>query len=146
MGDKFTFGHGVEGGERYGVLIGTLSLKRTVVASYNNGWAPPHYLKYFLLNRSLAPAHIVVGLCLGNDLFSDIRETAILNKTEFDFRLPYREVRQDGELINRAPLQSDALEWLRTNKLFAERSNPVPQWEIRMISSVAAAGAMRSSL
>jgi hypothetical protein len=120
MGDSFTFGLGVEGKDRYGVLIGEMSDKNTYISGTNNGWAPPHYLKYFLLNKELTPQRIIVGLYLGNDLWTDIRETIFLDGPEFDFEVPFRTVNEAGVLVNSKPLANPVLEWFRRNSAFAQ--------------------------
>lgn len=118
MGDSFTFGHGVEGSERYGNVLGALANKKTLVVSYNNGWAPPHYLRYFDLNRSLRPKIVVIGLYLGNDFYSDMRETVFLEENPSDFILPLRIVDAHGRLVNRATLANRWLELVRSQSSF----------------------------
>lgn len=97
MGDSYTFGQGVEAEDRYSnVAARLLPDKKVVALTYNNGFQPEHY-EYFLgMHPDLRPEFLFIGLYLGNDLDSDLRET-VITRDETDGRieslaLPYREL------------------------------------------------------
>ena len=77
-GDSFTFGHGVNFGERYSdVLRQFFPSKKIVSFSYRNGWTTPHYYLFVKRHPDLLPETGVLGLFLGNDLTCDIEETQL---------------------------------------------------------------------
>jgi hypothetical protein len=79
FGDSFTFGHGVNAGERYSDrLRGLLPGKYVVTFSYLNGYTTPHYYVFLKDNPELAPHLSIVGLFLGNDLTGDMEETELV--------------------------------------------------------------------
>lgn len=104
MGDSFAFGQGVDIADRYtNVAAAFVPGKKAASLAYPNGWQPEHY-EYFLRNNpQLKPRVLVVGLYLGNDLDSDVKETV----ATFDDKgyvesltIPAREV-FDGYMITR---------------------------------------------
>lgn len=103
FGDSFTFGHGVEGHERYSFVYGSHlpSDKRDKVVSlsYKNGFQPEHYEFYFRNNENLRPKKVFVGLYLGNDLDSDLVETNYDHLTN-QLTLPYRRLFSEGQVGN----------------------------------------------
>jgi hypothetical protein len=121
MGDSFTLGWGVQGNERYGYLFGQQTGLKTLVASYPNGITTLHYYKFFLLNKSFQPSHIIVGSYLGNDFYLDINETVILNNEPFDMALPYRWIDRHGRLRSKGVLKSEFLENLNKNSFFFKK-------------------------
>lgn len=77
-GDSFTFGYGVESGERYSSQLRRFFPGKTILSfSYLNGWTTPHYHFFLKKNPALRPKIGVVGLYLANDLTYDIKSTAI---------------------------------------------------------------------
>jgi hypothetical protein len=96
MGDSFTFGHGVDVEQRYSNRVAARFPGRTIVSlARNNGNQPEHY-EYFLgLHPELRPRLVVVGLYLGNDLDTDVRETVVERSEDgriTSLRLPYRRI------------------------------------------------------
>ncbi len=78
-GDSFTFGYGVEQGERYSDLLRACFPGRTIVSfSYLNGWTTPHYYNFMLKYPERLPDTAILGLFLGNDLTIDMDETQIV--------------------------------------------------------------------
>ncbi len=94
MGDSFAFGWGVNVEDRFSnVIAGSMPDDRVVSLSYNNGFQPEHYEYFLARHPELRPRVVVVLLCLGNDLNSDLRETEIDRRpdgTIADLRLPHR--------------------------------------------------------
>jgi len=75
VGDSFTFGHGVEFGERYSDLLrGYFPGKSIFSYSYANGSAPPHYYLFLRRNPQYVSKVVVMGLYLGNDLTDDMED------------------------------------------------------------------------
>jgi hypothetical protein len=105
LGDSFTFGYGVEVGERFSdVLRARLDGRLVVSFSYPNGWAPPYYHLYLRENPALVPRVAVLGLCLSNDLSVDMRDSTIIgDATGGPIRIeaPFREVDELGRLVGR---------------------------------------------
>ncbi len=104
-GDSFTFGHGVDHGERYSDrLRELLPDKRIVSFSYLNGWTTPHYLVFMRKYPEMLPEIGIVGLFLGNDLTSDMDETDLVRDEAGGLvavRANNREVHRRGFLIAR---------------------------------------------
>jgi len=102
FGDSFTFGHGVEGHERYSYVFASKfkSLEYKIAnLSYKNGFQPEHYEFYFKENRELKPRRVIVGLFLGNDLGSDLEET-VYDYSSNKLELPYRKILSSGQVGN----------------------------------------------
>lgn len=96
MGDSFAFGHGVEVEERYtNIVANSFPGKRMASLSYPNGWQPEHYEYFLRRNPGLMPKLLVVGLYLGNDLDSDVKETL----ATFDARGNVASVRVPGRKV-----------------------------------------------
>src|SRR5262249_40992832 len=96
FGDSFTFGWGVNSDQRYTNIFAKYFPDRIVASlAYVSGFQPEHYEFYLNSHRALAPKLAVVGLYLGNDLESDVRETWI-NKSQdgriYDVQLPNRDI------------------------------------------------------
>jgi len=73
VGDSFTFGHGVDTGERYGDLLrAALPGRRVAVLSPANGWAPVTFYLYLKQHPELLPRLLVIGLFAWNDLADDM--------------------------------------------------------------------------
>lgn len=75
VGDSFTFGYGVEQGERYSDLLNSILNKRAVAfsAGYADGHSPVDYEVYLLaFYNSLTPDIIVLGFFPENDLVHDV--------------------------------------------------------------------------
>jgi hypothetical protein len=88
VGDSFTFGQGVNSGERYSDVLKTYFPDKTILSlSYRNGYATPHYYLFLKNNPNFIPRILIVGLFPKNDLGDDIVET--------DLRYD-----QNGELIS----------------------------------------------
>ncbi len=103
FGDSFTFGHGVEGQEKYSTVLSkqdAFKNYKVVNFSYPNGWQPEHYEYFFKKSPDLKPKLAVVGLYLGNDFDSDPNET-IYNRDSCILKTPYRMVSKEGYLRNR---------------------------------------------
>ena len=101
FGDSFTFGHGVNVEDRYTNVFSRISKKykynEVVSLSYKNGFQPEHY-EFFLRNVSdLKPEKIIIGLYLGNDLYSDVLETDYDVNTN-SLKLPYRLIQEKGQM------------------------------------------------
>ena len=94
MGDSFAFGWGVNVEERFSnVIAASMPDDRVVSLSYNNGFQPEHYEYFLARHPELRPRVVVVLVCLGNDLDSDVRETEVVRAADgtiAELRLPYR--------------------------------------------------------
>ena len=103
MGDSFAFGHGVQAEERYTNIVARRHPgKRMASLSYPNGWQPEHYEYFLSRNQALRPKLLVVGLYLGNDFDSDVRETVTTydaNGYVESVRIPGRKV-VDGYMVS----------------------------------------------
>jgi hypothetical protein len=112
FGDSFTFGHGVEADERYSaVLAKHLPGKRVASLAYVAGYEPEHYEFYLNTHRELAPKLAVIGLYLGNDMESDIRETRIRQSSDgriIDVDIPYKGI-FEGVMVNASIYKFDFL-------------------------------------
>jgi hypothetical protein len=102
LGDSFTFGHGVQGDERYSARYAAAAgLPAGSVASFSwlNGFQPEHY-EYFLKARpGLRPRAAVIGLYLGNDLGADVSETRYDPQRNL-LGLPYRRIGARGAMLS----------------------------------------------
>lgn len=94
MGDSFAFGWGVNVEERFSnIIAASMPDDRVVSLSYNNGFQPEHYEHFLSRHPDLRPRVVVVLVCLGNDLDSDLRETEIERSSDgtmATLRLPHR--------------------------------------------------------
>jgi len=104
LGDSFTFGQGVEAGERYSDRLRELLGDRLVASySYVNGWAPPHYYLFLREHPELIPRIAVLGLCLANDLTSDIAESELIYSDAGELtrvKARWREANPLGQLVS----------------------------------------------
>ena len=102
FGDSFTFGWGVKDNEQYSDFFADssqYSRKDVVNFSWPNGFEPEHYEYFLKVNPELKPEIAVVGLYLGNDLYSDLNETTYEPK-ENTIAIQSRSVSDDGQLVN----------------------------------------------
>jgi hypothetical protein len=140
MGDSFTFGQGVNVEERYSNKAAAMLPGQTVVSlSYNNGFQPEHYEYFLQQHPALKPKVLFVGLYLGNDLDSDLKETLIdrdaagnITRLQIPYRTAYK-----GVLVN-AP--NYIFDWLSTfvretniGKLVGMRINASSTWRKRLM-------------
>lgn len=121
FGDSFTFGHGVNVEDRYTNVFANnttiFDADEIVSMSYKNGWQPEHY-EYILRNtKDLNPDIYVIGLYLGNDLDSDVKET-IYNVKENKLFLPYRLIQKTGQLRNNPNLLVEPFKFLSNHSYF----------------------------
>jgi hypothetical protein len=78
VGDSFTFGWGVEVGERYSDLVAAaLPDKRVLSYAYPNGHSPINYLAFLQAHPEMMPQVLVLGLFAFNDLASDTADAII---------------------------------------------------------------------
>lgn len=78
LGDSFTFGWGVETGERYSDVVARSFPSLDVVSyAYPNGHAPVNYLAFLQQNPQWMPAVLVLGLFAYNDLAEDTADAVI---------------------------------------------------------------------
>ena len=98
VGDSFTFGWGVEQGERYSdVVARTFPGLNVLSYSYPNGHAPVNYLAFLQQNPELMPEVLVLGLFAFNDLADDTAD-AIVQSEDGDIRgIESRALKVDGE-------------------------------------------------
>ena len=101
FGDSFTFGHGVEREERFSEIVAKSinSNIRVDNFSYVNGYQPEHYEYYLRNNTNLSPKVTIIGLYLGNDLCSDIKDT-YYNRDSNQLRILSRRISPEGAMIN----------------------------------------------
>lgn len=84
LGDSFTFGYGVEQGERYSDLLKTVLNPRAVAfsAGYADGYSPVDYEVYLrTFYETIKPDIVVVGFFPENDLVHDVR-ARVLTRNE----------------------------------------------------------------
>jgi len=104
VGDSFTFGHGVNEGERYSDWTRMSLSPDYFVANFSpaNGSAPVSQYLYLLQNQELLPKHLVVGLFAWNDLREDMSDTKMIHDA---FGSPIKteslssKVRRDGFIV-----------------------------------------------
>lgn len=78
LGDSFTFGWGVETGERYSDVAARAFPSLNVLSyAYPNGHAPVNYLAFLQQNPQWMPALLVLGLFAYNDLAEDTADAVI---------------------------------------------------------------------
>ncbi len=78
IGDSFTFGWGVEAGERYSdVVRRAYPGKRVLSYSYPNGHSPISYLAFLQAHPELMPRVLVLGLFAFNDLAEDTADAIV---------------------------------------------------------------------
>jgi len=78
IGDSFTFGWGVEAGERYSDVVRTaFPEKRVLSYSYPNGHSPINYLAFLQDHPELMPRILVLGLFAFNDLADDTADAIV---------------------------------------------------------------------
>jgi hypothetical protein len=102
FGDSFSFGQGIEDDEQYSDFFAensNFARNQVVNFSYINGFEPEHYEFYLKSNPALAPEVAVVGLYLGNDLYSDPNETFYDPKSN-QLEFLGRSVSATGQLLN----------------------------------------------
>lgn len=81
IGDSFTFGWGVEQGERYSDVVAKAFPRLNVLSyAYPNGHAPVNYLAFLNNRPEFMPRVLVLGLFAFNDLADDTADALI--KTE----------------------------------------------------------------
>ena len=105
LGDSFTFGHGVNAGERFSDVV-RAQLGGAIVASlaYADGFTTPHYYLFLKERPALIPRVAVVGVFLGNDLSGDMMESELIAGDDGDLvRIVarYREPDTLGRLVTR---------------------------------------------
>lgn len=78
IGDSYTFGWGVEAGERYSDVVGETFPELNVLSyAYPNGHAPVNYLAFLQQNPQLMPDVLVLGLFAFNDLADDTADAVV---------------------------------------------------------------------
>jgi len=76
IGDSFTFGWGVNVGERYSDVLRTFFPDRLIRSyGYLAGLAPPHYYLFLKYHPEYIPDTLILGLLPVNDLDIDMRDT-----------------------------------------------------------------------
>lgn len=84
-GDSFTFGHGVNFGERYTDLIAAAFPERRVTTlAPANGAAPPDYYLFLKDHPETIPRVLIVGLFPWNDLRDDIASVRLIHNATGD--------------------------------------------------------------
>lgn len=78
IGDSYTFGWGVEAGERYSDVVRQAFPGLQVWSyAYPNGHSPVNYLAYLQQNPNLVPDVLVLGLFAFNDLADDTADAVV---------------------------------------------------------------------
>jgi len=100
FGDSFTFGHGVEVEERYSnVFADSLQNYKVANYAYLSGFQPEHYEYFVRNNTDLRPKHLVVGMYIGNDMDSDVKETNY-DREANTLEIPLRMISDEGSIYN----------------------------------------------
>jgi len=103
VGDSFTFGHGVNAGERYTDRLRELFPGRRVMSLAGpNGSAPPHYYLFLRQHPELIPKVLIVGLFPWNDMREDMDQTVLIYDDQNELiRTEYKgmAVNPDGNLV-----------------------------------------------
>lgn len=116
IGDSYTFGWGVEAGERYSDVVGDAFPDLEVASyAYPNGYAPIHYLSFLQQRPELIPDLLVLGLFAFNDLADDTADAVIEERQGMVISVGSRtlEVDPDGFIVNKGSLtpQFPMLDW-----------------------------------
>lgn len=102
FGDSFTFGWGVNPGERFSDLLSKRHPELNIAnLGFNAGFTAPHYLLHFRLTQ-MAPQNIFVFSYLGNDCESDLEESVLISRKEGGY--PVRKISPEGHRIGQREL------------------------------------------
>ena len=116
IGDSYTFGWGVEAGERYSDVVADAFPDLAVASyAYPNGYAPIHYLSFLQQRPELIPDVLVLGLFAFNDLADDTADAVIEERDGQIINVGSRtlEVDPDGFIVNKGsqPPPFPSLDW-----------------------------------
>lgn len=116
IGDSYTFGWGVEAGERYSDVVADAFPDLEVASyAYPNGYAPIHYLSFLQHRPELMPDVLVLGLFAFNDLADDTADAVIEERQGRVISVGSKtlEVDPDGFIVNKGsqPPPFPSLDW-----------------------------------
>lgn len=114
IGDSYTFGWGVESGERYSDHVRDTYPKLNVLSySYPNGHAPVNYLAYLQARPELMPRILVLGLFAFNDLAGDTADAVVLEENGRIVSVGSRSLKvdADGYIVDKAYVPPSLFSW-----------------------------------
>lgn len=98
IGDSYTFGWGVETGERYSDFVRNAFPGLKVLSySYPDGHAPINYLSFLQARPELMPRVLVLGLFAFNDLASDTADAVVTERDGIVQSVGSRSLKVDEE-------------------------------------------------
>jgi hypothetical protein len=114
IGDSYTFGWGVEAGERYSDRVREAYPELNVLSySYPNGHAPANYLAWLQARPELMPRILVLGLFAFNDLAGDTADAVVVEQNGRIVSVGSRSLKvdADGFIVDKAYTPPSVFSW-----------------------------------